>query len=267
MLFVVRIWIPGSIVTAGRKVISMEIDISKARVVNGKTEFIASADGTELWKLLQRKCSRRAELTVFDGRRISIDQRKKIYATLNDLAAWTGYLPEECKARMKYYYIERTGGELFSLSTCEMDTARSFLNVLLDFCLENGVPLRDTGLDRTDDIYHYLCSCIRNRKCCICGAPADIHHVDAIGMGRDRRHYDDSGNEVIALCRKHHGIAHQKGNLEFFRMYHVYGIRRADVREEDTDETRGYTLLPDIRAGRLEEDACGVCEVGSSQDL
>ena len=58
----------------------------------------------------------------------------------------------------------------------------------------------ESGLMRTDDIDTYLIQCIRYRRCCICGRPADIHHVDAIGMGNNRRHYDDSQNEVAALA-------------------------------------------------------------------
>ena len=107
--------------------------------------------------------------------------------------------------------------------------ARQFLDVIIDYSLENGIPLRESGLERTGDIYNYLVSCIHHRKCCICGKSADIHHVEAIGMGRDRRHYDDSGNEVIALCRCHHALAHQKGRLEFFRLYHVFGVKHGRV--------------------------------------
>lgn len=32
-----------------------------------------------------------------DGRHISAEQRKKAYATINDIADFTGYLPEEMK--------------------------------------------------------------------------------------------------------------------------------------------------------------------------
>ena len=226
----VRVLTQAKLVTArkwGKK--KMEVEILETRVRDGNTEIIATAAGLDLKNALDRKCSRRAELIVFDGRFITPDQRKKIYAMLNDISSWTGYYPEETKERMKYLYIEKTGMEMFSLSTCEVDVARQFLNIIIDFSLENGIPLRETALERTDDIYHYLVSCIIHKRCCICGKPADIHHVDAIGMGNNRLHYDDSGNEIIALCRAHHGIAHNKGNLEFFRQYHVFGIKKFEV--------------------------------------
>lgn len=47
---------------------------------------------------------------------------------------------------------------------------------------------------------------------------------NTIGMGHDRRRYDDTENRKICLCRMHHIIAHQKGVRDFERDYHVYGI-------------------------------------------
>ena len=163
---------------------------------------------------------------------ITISQRKKIYATLNDIALYTGYLPEETKEVMKYYYIRKLGGRYFSLSDCSVDTARAFINVLTDFCLENGVIVSEGLLERTDDIYTYLYQCIRHRKCAICGKLGEIHHWDAIGMGNNRNTYDDSANRKICLCRMHHTIAHQKGVKDFQRDYHVYGI----TYQEGSDE-------------------------------
>ena len=52
----------------------------------------------------------------------------------------------------------------------------------------------------------------------------EIHHVDAIGMGNDRRTYDDTQCRKMCLCRKHHTTWHQMGDERFQRMYKVYGI-------------------------------------------
>ena len=87
----------------------MEIEIMQAELRNGSTEIQARAAGTRLKEMLERKCSRRAELTVFDGRFITPEQRKKIYAMINDISTWTGYYPDELKEKMKYLYIEKTG--------------------------------------------------------------------------------------------------------------------------------------------------------------
>lgn len=183
--------------------------------------------------LIKRQNIRHAEITLDDGRRISIEQRKKIYATLRDISDYTGDPPEATKEWMKYGYIERTGSDYFSLSNCSMTTAREFINFLMDVCLQNGIILTESGLKRTDDINAYLIQCIRHKRCCICGRPADIHHVDAIGMGNDRRNFDDSENEIIALCREHHTQAHSLGNIRFMERYKVYGIKRYQATESE----------------------------------
>lgn len=183
--------------------------------------------------LIKRQNIRHAEITLDDGRRISIEQRKKIYATLRDISEYTGDPPEATKEWMKYGYIERTGSDYFSLSNCSMTTAREFINFLMDVCLQSGIILTESGLKRTDDINAYLIQCIRHKRCCICGRPADIHHVDAIGMGNDRRNFDDSENEIIALCREHHTQAHSLGNVRFMERYKVYGIKRYQATESE----------------------------------
>ena len=176
--------------------------------------------------LIKRQNIRHAEVILDDGRHISIDQRKKIYATLRDISEYIGDPPEATKEWMKYGYIERTGSDYFSLSNCSMTTAREFINFLMDVCLQSGIILAESGLKRTDDINAYLIQCIRHKQCCICGRPSDIHHVDAIGMGNDRRNFDDSENDIIALCREHHTQAHSLGNVRFMERYKVYGIKK-----------------------------------------
>ena len=79
-----------------------------------------------------------------------------------------------------------------------MDTAREFINTMLDYALEQGIPLLDFALNRTDDIGHYLYACLKLRKCAISGREGEIHHVDTIGMGNDRRKVDDS--EYRKIC-------------------------------------------------------------------
>ena len=117
---------------------------------------------------------------LIDGRSISPDQRRKIYATLRDISDWTGYTPEETKAILKYDYIASEGVPYFSLSDVDMTTANGFLSHLIDFCIRHGVPTYDTPLlDRAPDVYRYLYSCLANKRCCITGRSAELHHVDA----------------------------------------------------------------------------------------
>lgn len=56
------------------------------------------------------------ELRLNDGRRISADQRRKIFAIVRDIALWSGHEPEFIRAYMTWDYIKRHDGEWFSLS-------------------------------------------------------------------------------------------------------------------------------------------------------
>lgn len=210
--------------------------LEKYRIDQDGTSLQIKIPGVDLGQYITEKKARYAEIRIDDGRTITSLQRRKAYATIRDISSWTGYLPEEQKEWLKYLYIERTGNPYFSLSDCSMDTAREFINVILDYALEEGIPLSERGIERTDDIGRYLYSCIKNKRCAVCGRPGEIHHVDAIGAGRDRRHVDDSGYRKICLCREHHTAAHQRGMKAFEQMYHVYGI----VVQEDI-AGNGYT--------------------------
>ena len=164
------------------------------------------------------------ELRIDDRRCISADQRKKAYATIADIALHTGYLPEQLKEIMKYMYIAKTGADYFSLSDCSVTTARLFINFLIDFALEWNIPLMDLVLNRTDDINAAIYASIKHCRCIICGQEGEIHHYDAIGMGRNRNTVDDSNYRKICLCRKHHDEAHIIGRISFEEKYHCYGM-------------------------------------------
>ena len=174
--------------------------------------------------MIKEKNIRDAWLILDDGRTISAAQRKKIYTTLRDISNYTGYLPEEAKEQMKYYHMQLRDCDYFSLSDCSVDQARDFINTLIEFCLRYSIPTLDPLLGRTDDIGMYLKQCLVHSVCAVCGAKGEIHHWDAIGMGNDRRVYDDTENRKVCLCRLHHTIAHQKGRIGFEETYHVYGI-------------------------------------------
>lgn len=160
-----------------------------------------------------------------DGRYISADQRKKIYATMRDIADYTGYAPDEVKALWKYDFIARTGADYFSLSDCSVTTANAFLTFLIGFCLEYDIPTLDSLLERSPDVSRYLYSCLANKRCAICGSKAELHHSDHVGTGRNRKEIMHLGMRAEALCRIHHTECHTSGQQSFDRKYHVYGIK------------------------------------------
>lgn len=201
-----------------------DVVLDKYRESDSGTEIIIRVPGRKIGDVIKDKKIKKAEMRFDDGRTISIDQRKKAYATIRDIADYTGYLPEEQKEWMKYQYMIKTGNDYISLSNCSMDEAREFINVILEYAIENGIQLSEEAINRTDDISKYLYYCIKHRKCAVCGQEGEIHHEDAIGMGNDRKTMDDSNHKKICLCRKHHTIAHQMGRERFQKSYKVYGI-------------------------------------------
>lgn len=205
------------------------VNIEDARLRNGMSEIIVTSEDTKLYEYIMSKRVRDAEIRLDDGRRITALQRRKAYATIRDIALHTGYMPEEAKEVMKYHYIVKTGRDYFSFADCSIETARIFINVLIDYALREGIQVHGNLIDNTDDIHAYLACCIVHKKCCICGQAGEIHHEDTIGMGADRTETDDSEKKIICLCRKHHTMAHSLGKERFFKMYHVYGIVKKTV--------------------------------------
>lgn len=194
------------------------------------TEMKVFVPKRNLIDLVMDKRIRQAELRLDDGRVITSMQRRKAYATLRDMSDWTGYPPEQMKELMKYFYIEQTGEDYFSLSDCTVDTAREFITFLIEFSLEQGIQLTDLAINRTDDIGKYLYYCLKHKKCAVCGRDGEIHHVDTIGMGNDRKRVDDSEYRKICLCRQHHTEAHTIGMQTFEKKYKVYGIMDKEQR-------------------------------------
>lgn len=160
-----------------------------------------------------------------DGRRISPEQRRKSYALMGEIAEWAGYEPEEVKETMKYEFrkkiVKSLDRDLFSLSNCDMTTAREFITYLIDFILRNDVPVHRPLVELADDIDRYVYSCLIRKKCAVCGLQADLHHVDAVGMGNDRTQINHIGRRCLPLCREHHGEIHNIGTTAFLERYHL----------------------------------------------
>ena len=164
------------------------------------------------------------EIRLNDGRSISAEQRRKIFAIVRDIALWSGHEPEEIRSFLTWDFCCKNECEYFSLSDVDMTTARQFLNYLIDFAFTHNVPTKDTLLNQTDDIGKYLYYCLEHRKCAICNKRAEVHHVDRIGMGRDREKIVHIGLLAIALCREHHDMAHLD-EKSLFEEYFIYGIK------------------------------------------
>jgi hypothetical protein len=177
------------------------------------------------WLIAKRHITE-CEIRLDDGRRISADQRKKIYATMRDISNYTGHMPDEIKALAKYDFIASVGCNYFSLSDCSVTTANEFLTFLVDFCLQHDIPSMDNLIDRSPDISKYIYSCLAHKRCAVCGGKAELHHAeDRIGAGRNRNEITHTGMRAQPLCRKHHNEAHTIGQLTFNKKYHIFGIK------------------------------------------
>ena len=168
----------------------------------------------------------RGEVKIDDGRRISSDQRKKIYALIKDISNHTGHHPEYLKEHMKYEFMAQEDKEYFSLSNVDMTTARYFIESILEFCFEWEVPFATKTHELAKEIGNYLYLCLLHKRCAICGKQnAHIHHVDAVGSGRNRNEVDHTQLRLIALCAEHHQETHTIGWETFNKKHKVAGIK------------------------------------------
>mgnify|MGYP002724516429 CR=1 FL=1 len=164
------------------------------------------------------------ELQAERLKQLSPEQRRKIYAILRDMEAYIGDSVENLKEKTKESFIRATEYEDFSLSNCSRELAADYIEYLLTLCFEMGVPFSNSPADAFEDVARYLRLCLAKKVCAVCWKRGEVHHADAIGMGRDRRTVDDLENRKICLCRGHHSEAHQSGMNAFESKYHVHGV-------------------------------------------
>jgi hypothetical protein len=173
------------------------------------------------------------EIILPDGRRITPKQRRMVYALLAEISEYINGVRdadslEETKDMMKMGFIlermESMERKLFSLSNVDETTATAFINYIIDFILKHDIPTRISLLENNDDIAHFVYACLANKKCCICGKHADLHHVDAVGSGNNRNEIHHLGRLALPLCREHHTESHKAGQQSFMAKYHLEPI-------------------------------------------
>lgn len=180
---------------------------------------------------IERACIRRystVEIGLNDGRFISPEQRKKAYALMREIYEYTGETPELTKRQLKLDFVvnrmQALSKQIFSLSDCDMTTAREFITYLIDFILEYDIPTRQPLVSLCEDIEKYIYACLIHKKCCVCGKAAELHHVQRVGMGRNRDDIFQIGMLVLPLCRKCHVACHSQPQEDFNKLYHIKPI-------------------------------------------
>lgn len=181
---------------------------------------------------VERACDRKystVEVGLPDGRTITPEQRKKAWALLGDIAEWQGdqreYLNQLFKLKFVMESLATLRREIFSLSDCDVTTAREYISYLVDFIIRWDIPTKRPLSELCEDIQRYVYTCLLNKKCAVCGRiGADLHHVDRVGMGRNRNTICQIGMQVMSLCREHHSECHQHGEGVFLDKYHLESV-------------------------------------------
>ncbi len=201
--------------------------IFTAKIIkNSKNELVLRPDQNVYDEIL-RKEIKSCEVKIEDERKITVEQRRKIFATIRDISNYTGDSENDEKNIMKDMFAKERKIQPFSLSDCSITLARDFITWLIGFCLKNDIGTTTSLINRAEDTGAYLYMCIATRKCAVCNSSgADIHHCEGsrIGMGQDRNKVNHIGRYAVALCREHHNMAHMD-EQGFFERNHIFGIK------------------------------------------
>ena len=162
-------------------------------------------------------------IEIQDGKKITVKQRKKIFALLNDIEAHTGSPREDMKEMFTDFIVTLNGySKRLSLSDCTRKQAGELIDTIMAWVFQNDIPLnyKTSDLMKNDQTFLYLATV--HRKCVICGkSNSELAHYHAVGRGRNRRKIDHTDNRVLALCHEHHKQQHDMGMDSFNTKYHL----------------------------------------------
>ncbi|MBX5320067.1 MULTISPECIES: putative HNHc nuclease [Staphylococcus] len=182
------------------------------------------ATGVELGQshidLLENGYSLIAEVEVPDNKKISIEQRKKIFALCRDIELHWGEPVESLRKRFQAELEIMNGYNEISLSNCSMRIASELIELIIAFMFHHQIPMRveTSKLLSGDKAMLYWATV--NRNCVLCGkSNADLAHHYAIGRGANRKKMQHYDYEVLALCRFHHQEQHNIGVKSFDEKY------------------------------------------------
>lgn len=172
--------------------------------------------------LLDNGYSLNAEVEVPDNKRLSIEQRKKIFAMCRDIEMHWGEPVESLRKRFQAELEIMNGYEEISLRDCSMKVARELIELIIAFMFHHQIPMRmeTSKLMSGDQAMLYWATV--NRNCVICSTPgSDLAHYEAVGRGMNRNKMNHYDKHVLALCRRHHSEQHAIGVKSFDEKYHL----------------------------------------------
>ena len=131
------------------------------------------------WVTMTRREFKECLVQPIDSRPLSDKQRRACYALLREISDYTGMGQEQTKELMKLKFLaeelQETADRIFSLSNAPMSLVCAFQRFLVRFILDWDIPCNFPLLNFVDDINDFVYSCLVNKKCCVCGARADLH--------------------------------------------------------------------------------------------
>lgn len=206
-------------------------DTVKGRIVgyDPKTgEVTIKASYTD-WPTMAKREYKECLVQMVDSRHLSDKQRRACYALIREIADYTGMGTEESKQWMKLKFLSEDfdgmAEKIFSLANASMSLVCQFQSFLIDFILSWDIPTNVPLISLVDDVEHYVYSCLVHKKCCVCGKPAYLHHVDRVGAGNDRKTINHIGLRAEPLCFEHHTECHTKPQEEFDAHYHLKPVK------------------------------------------
>ena len=154
-------------------------------------------------------------------------QRKHYWALIGDISEYTGDPKWRIVLNMKYLYMvenDVTKEPSMARNKMKRSEAAKLIQVIIDYCLDNDIPLQNNYVDEMTS--KQLFKMTMKRICWVCGKHAQIHHVNAVGMGRNRNAYENHADHLyMALCSNCHSEAHGIGQKTFEAKYHIQGIK------------------------------------------
>jgi hypothetical protein len=227
------------------------IERISGKIVDIKEGEITIKAKYDNWNNYVKRGYEDVEIELIDSRPLSEQQRRMCWAMVGEIAEWQGernkgnvHKDLVHEARKVDFLISELGGncnKMFSLSNAPMSLVSAYQNYLIHFILANDIPTKLPLYKYADDIQDYIYHCLINKKCAVCGKPTELHHVDQVGMGRDRNDIIHEGMKCLPLCGEHHGEAHNMGKMPFMELYHfddgvvldktlckIYKLKRCD---------------------------------------
>lgn len=171
--------------------------------------------------------------------KLSIDQMKLIWILCSEYGELIGYEREDMREILQSEFCSKREYEDFSISprknnACSMDIATEFIQFIIEHSVNAGYHLilhEGTGSNKSKrsaryvipDIRRWVLAHLLNKKCCICGKAADLHHEPSLGsIGYEH----DTGllTGFLPLCRSHHTERHNTEWEVFKNKYHVQEV-------------------------------------------